>query len=455
MTEVKKYNKNEFKELLALFQKGLDSGEYTERISYEVWRRINKAEIVRVRYDTLPEIGISYDYGLHIDNRYITSIYDNGFGSFFYNHEIKERKEVTNKEVLNAMSACAASASAASAAIDATKVSAFEAKANCMSAYDAAYNFDLTFTCDEYNNCHYSDLDTSKAVGNYGSTDLEIAGPNHTNTIELNIPSLDHLICHKIDGTWDSAASKNEVEYRFRKLELELQKKVDKAELEKGKEEETMKNFNFDFGSCAGNENIRMSMYGIAVKNNSGVWVSYNSQAQEIVDVDILNFEGSKYLYKMPMAIKDVAIGDVIIHNRVPMFVVGVSEDHKNLTVVDVRAGENKTIIPTTNMFGFNFCTKVVSLFNMGTPTADQPFGNMLPLLLMSDGKGTDIDPMMLMFMMNQGGFDMTSNPMMMYLMMKDGKDFDPMLMFMMMNQNQSQNHSCHCGKHHEEVKSV
>lgn len=446
MTEVKKYNKNEFKKLLALFQKRLDSGEYTEKIPYEVWRRINKAENVRVRYDTLPEIVISYDYGLHIDNRYITDIYDNGFGSFFYNHEIKERKEMTNKEVLNAMSVCAASASAASAAIDATKVSGLEIKADYMSGSNVAYATALTGKL-AYDSNGYP------YYGTDSTSTTKIAEPNRINAIELNVPSLDYFGYHQIDGTWDSVASKSEMEDRFKKLEAELQKKVNKEELEKGKEEKTMKNFNFDFGSCAGNENIRMSMYGIAVKNNSGVWVSYNSQTKEIVDVDILNFEGSKYLYKMPVAIKDVAFGDVIVHNRVPMFVVGVSEDHKNLTVVDVRAGENKTIIPTVNMFGFNFCTKVVSLFNMGTPTADQPFGNMLPLLLMNDNKGADIDPMMLMFMMNQGGVDMTSNPMMMYLMMKDGKDFDPMLMFMMMNQGQ--NHSCHCGKHHEKVESV
>jgi hypothetical protein len=86
-------------------------------------------------------------------------------------------------------------------------------------------------------------------------------------------------------------------------------------------------------------------------------------------------------------------------------------------------------------MFGFNFVTKIVSLFNTvgdNAPTPDAPFGNMLPFMLMNEG--TDkIDPMMMMFMMG-GKMDM-SNPMMMYFMLKDNKDTDMLpLLFMMQN---------------------
>ena len=66
-----------------------------------------------------------------------------------------------------------------------------------------------------------------------------------------------------------------------------------------------MKAFNFDFGPCT-NDNIRMSMYGLAVKNAAGTWVSYNPESKEIIDVDVFNFDGGKFLYKMPVAIKDV-----------------------------------------------------------------------------------------------------------------------------------------------------
>ena len=200
------------------------------------------------------------------------------------------------------------------------------------------------------------------------------------------------------------------------------------------KEKNTMKGFNFDFGPCT-NDAVRMSMYGVAVKNTAGIWVSYNTKDGTIIDVDAFNFNGSKYMFKMPVSIKDVMIGDVIIHNRVPMFVTDVTADN-TIIVIDIRAGEEKCIIPTTNMFGFNFVTKITSLLTAfgEAPTTDAPFGNMLPFLMMGEDGGEDFDPM-LMFMMMQGtgGSDMFSNPMMMYFLMKDKDNMNDMLPLMMM----------------------
>ena len=213
--------------------------------------------------------------------------------------------------------------------------------------------------------------------------------------------------------------------------------------MENEKEIKDMKGFNFDFGPCS-NDNVRMSMYGLAIQNNAGVWVSYNNG--QVIDVDIMNFDGRQYMFKMPVAIKDIKVGDVVVHNRVPMFVTSVEG---GVHVVDIRAGEAKTIVPTTNMFGFNFITKIVSMFDaFGTaPTADQPFGNMLPFMLMGDNK--DIDPMMMFMMMNGGNFDM-SNPMMMYFMFKDGnKGGDMLPMLMMMNMQNQGKHECHCNCDH------
>lgn len=233
-----------------------------------------------------------------------------------------------------------------------------------------------------------------------------------------------------------------------------LKADVDKLKNDKKKEEEnTMKGFNFDFGPCT-NDNVKMSMYGLAVQNNAGVWVSYNAKSGELIDVDILNFDGRKFMFKMPVAIKDIKVGDIVVHNRIPMFVIGVDN---GIVAVDPRAGEEKKIIPTTNMFGFNFVTKVVSMFNAvgQAPTPDAPFGNMLPFMLMSEDN-KDIDPMMLMLMMNQNGgastgFDM-SNPMMLYFLMgKDSKsNSDVLPMLMMMNMNQQPKHVCNCGNHQE-----
>ena len=195
-----------------------------------------------------------------------------------------------------------------------------------------------------------------------------------------------------------------------------------------------MKAFNFDFGPCT-NDNIRMSMYGLAVKNAAGTWVSYNPESKEIIDVDVFNFDGGKFLYKMPVAIKDVKIGDIVIHNRKAMFVTEIAE--AGMTAIDPQAGEEKKILLTKSPFGFNFATKVVSLFNMTSdaPTPDAPFGNMLPFLMMSESNGEfDMNTMLMLSMMSgQGSMDFAKNPMMMYFLMKDTKNMDELLPLMFM----------------------
>ena len=191
--------------------------------------------------------------------------------------------------------------------------------------------------------------------------------------------------------------------------------------------------FNFDFGRV--NDSVRVSTYGLAIKGVDGRYVSWDSKNKSVMDVEVLSMPGSEFVYKMPVAIKDVKIGDVVVHNRVPMYVTAVNA--QTLTVVDIREATEKTIYPVKSPFGFNFVTKVVSLFDSvnGTASADAPFGNMLPFMLMSN---KDMDPMMLMMMMGQGSnTNMMSNPMMMYFLMKDGKGSD-MLPFVMMAQAQT-----------------
>lgn len=184
-----------------------------------------------------------------------------------------------------------------------------------------------------------------------------------------------------------------------------------------------MKAFNFDFGPCT-TDNIRMSMYGLAVKNANGTWVSYNPESKEIIDVDIFNFDGGKFLYKMPVAIKDIAPGMVIVHNRKAMFVIEVGDS--GITVVDPQAGEEKKILPTKNCFNFNFYTRVVSLFDSfmkspeNAPSAENPFGNMWMYMLMDEDQNMS-DMLLPMMLMSQNGNTFNGiNPMMFMLM--DGK---------------------------------
>lgn len=222
-----------------------------------------------------------------------------------------------------------------------------------------------------------------------------------------------------------------------RTLDELIDEKIDTKLNNNEKEKDSMmKGFNFDFGPCTG-DNVRMSMYGLAVKNGNGEWVSYNASTKQIVNVDILNFDGRKFMFKMPVAIKDIAVGDIVIHNKVPMFVIGVGEENGAVIAVDVRAGEEKKILPTTSPFGFNFVTKVVSMFTAfeNTPTPDAPFGNFLPFMLVGEDGASDIDPLMIMMMMQNGGANAFSNPMMMYFLCGDKMKDNMLPLMMMMNQ--------------------
>lgn len=191
----------------------------------------------------------------------------------------------------------------------------------------------------------------------------------------------------------------------------------------------------FNFGPCG--DRAKISHLGVAVKNLNGEWVSYDKAKDEIVNVDLVNFGGSNYVYMIPAAIKDIAPGDVVVHNKHIMFVKKVKDD--GVVATDVTAGEVKKILPTKSIFGFDFITKIVSLIDLSGMNAneDNPFGNLLPFLLLGDNKGDDALPLALM-MMNGGNLDM-SNPLMVMALMGDGfsskNNLLPLMLYGMVNQ--------------------
>lgn len=214
-------------------------------------------------------------------------------------------------------------------------------------------------------------------------------------------------------------------------LEEYIEKTVNKFNNNK-KEEENNKMMKFDFGPV--DSSVHMSLYGMAIKNASGTYVAYDVKTGSIMDVDIINFEGAnKFMYKMPVALSAVQVGDVIVHSKHHMFVSEVDIETNRMVAVDIYDGEEKVIVPTQSPFGFSFITKVISLFNFaGAADASNPFGNMLPFLLMGDSKSTDNSMLMAMAMMG-GHTDMMQNPMMLYaLMNKDGKNSDMLPLLLM-----------------------
>lgn len=200
------------------------------------------------------------------------------------------------------------------------------------------------------------------------------------------------------------------------------------------------KMFNFDFGFV--DSNIRMSPYGMAVRNADGRYVSYDVKTGSVIDVEPFNFEGHRLMMKMPVAIKDVAIGDIVIHNHKPMFVVSTGD---KITAIDIYNGEEKTILLTKNMFGFDFVVKVISFINFSGASAENPFGNMWPLFMLSDHNtelglngANEMDAksmLMLMAVMGQmsgSPANLFQNPMFLFAFLNDGDSSNSMKDFMM-----------------------
>ena len=189
----------------------------------------------------------------------------------------------------------------------------------------------------------------------------------------------------------------------------DLIRQVLKENEKKEKEEKEMNipSMKFDFGP-ANSDVVAMSPYGLAIRCGDA-WYAYNAKEGQTIDVTGMTFNFKNAIYKMPVAVNQIHEGDLIIHQKKAMYVTRVN-DKASIEVIDLAASEQKTVIPISNMFGFNYITKIAPLFNFGniTPSAENPFGNILPMMMMSslfeddkNNKGEGNDFMQMMFMMS------------------------------------------------------
>lgn len=260
---------------------------------------------------------------------------------------------------------------------------------------------------------------------NYATVNTNtVLNTNYATTTDWTYTNKSDITGYPIKGTDNTCDT---IQSEVDKIKAQLDQIINNKSDNK-KEKKDMNFFkNFEFGPVK-NDTVRLSPYGLAVKNLDGSWVSYDGASDSIIDVDVFNFEGKNLIYKIPAAPHTVRAGDMIIHQGKGMYVVAdVCEGDTCVSVIDPRAGESKEILFTKSPFGFTFIVKLVSLLDMSGIDAnpDNPFGNLWPLALMGD-KDCDAATMMAMMMMmnSEGcGLDM-SNPMMMYALMSgDNKD--------------------------------
>lgn len=204
---------------------------------------------------------------------------------------------------------------------------------------------------------------------------------------------------------------------------------------------------NIEFGKVAHRNTYAMTLKGLAYLRSDGTgerqkasYVQYDPKTESIEDVTpfvLDSMDARDFVYKMPVATSAVKKGDIILDCSNPVFVKEVKGS--TLTVVEPYSCEVKTILAAKNAFGFNFVTKIVNLmdsFNVAnSANAENPFGNILPLMLLS--KDNDMGDMLPLMLMSNGEFnnkDLMSNPMMMYFLMKDGKSNDMLPLLFMSN---------------------
>ena len=181
--------------------------------------------------------------------------------------------------------------------------------------------------------------------------------------------------------------------------------------------------------------NVAYSVKGMAYKTVDGQYVAYCDG--ELIDVTSLLLDIGDMFFAIPVAYNSIKAGDVILHNSRPVIVAGEpsTEAPYSIPVVYPETKETRNIIPEKNIFNFNFVVKIVNpmedMLQNTNADASNPFGNLLPFMLMNEGKN-DFKDIMLMSMLNGNALD--ANPLMLYCLMNE-KGNDDFMKFMFLSQ--------------------
>lgn len=202
------------------------------------------------------------------------------------------------------------------------------------------------------------------------------------------------------------------------------------------KEDNSMKmNMKEIFGDSIGrytSGTIKYSPSGLAFLTDSNSYVVYN--VDTLVATDVANLVMDIPVYGIPVALKDLKKGDTIVYNEVYYLVKAITDTH--ISAINVRKGTIENLIPKTSIFGFSFYVKLITLMENFKPDPSNPFGSMLPFLMLENsGNDDSMRDIMMMSMMSGGTANSSMFPLMM-MMNKDGGDKNDLLMMMMLMGN-------------------
>ena len=202
------------------------------------------------------------------------------------------------------------------------------------------------------------------------------------------------------------------------------------------KEDNSMKmNMNEIFGGHIGrysNCHIKYSPKGLAFLTDNDSYVVYD--VDTLAATDVANLVMDVPFYGIPVPLKDLKKGDIVIYNEVYYLVRAVTDTH--ISAIHVKRGIIENLIPKTSIFSFSFYIKIVTPMENFKPDSSNPFNSMLPFLLFEDGDDSNsMNDIIMMSMMSGGTVNSSILPLMM--MNKDsGNKTDLLMMMMLMGNN-------------------
>lgn len=224
-----------------------------------------------------------------------------------------------------------------------------------------------------------------------------------------------------------------EISNRLSKFEKNIETNYNIYTINKKEQKNMFGIQDLEFGKYKGTD-VKMSIYGPAftvVGNGHGTWLSFDKN-NELIDVTDMLIDNIP-LMVMPTSPESLSEGDFIHYTGVWMQVREVDIDG-TITAYRLYDRTIQKVLPTKNIFGFNYYTKLITFNFSEGADSDNPFGNLLPLMIFSEG-GTNSDNLLpLMLMSNNTSFDFKSNPMLLYMMMSKDSDNTKWLPFMLMN---------------------
>lgn len=182
------------------------------------------------------------------------------------------------------------------------------------------------------------------------------------------------------------------------------------------------------------NEQVAMTFNGkLAVQRKDGQYVRYDEANDAISIQSILpTFKIGKFCFCIPTPSSSLKKGDIIFHKGDFKEVISVEGGLKaiNLNSGAVN-GIKKEVIE--GLAGFSMLPKLVSLFNGGNLSGSESMNPMMMALMMKEGK--DMNDMLPLLLMGQNGQQNALLPM----LLASGEDIDPMMLMLMQNQQGGQ----------------